>query len=87
MLRNSICCQAWLSTFLSFILRGQPRLKAFMFQSPLFAYIGLSLMLACVLQVDRLIPKHYLPPIIRLCGKLEMLDRLLPKLKATDHRV
>lgn len=32
-------------------------------------------------------PKHYLPPIVRLCGKLEMLDRLLPKLKATDHRV
>ncbi|XP_042967080.1 uncharacterized protein LOC122300466 isoform X2 [Carya illinoinensis] len=38
-------------------------------------------------EVDTLIPKHYLPPIIRLCGKLEMLDRLLPKLKATDHRV
>ncbi|PPD81292.1 hypothetical protein GOBAR_DD21775 [Gossypium barbadense] len=39
------------------------------------------------LQVDNLIPQHYLPPIIRLCGKLEMLDRILPKLKATDHRV
>ncbi|XP_021808623.1 chromatin structure-remodeling complex protein SYD isoform X1 [Prunus avium] len=38
-------------------------------------------------EVDTYIPKHYLPPIIRLCGKLEMLDRLLPKLKATDHRV
>ncbi|KAL1334750.1 hypothetical protein AAHE18_11G199900 [Arachis hypogaea] len=38
-------------------------------------------------EVDNFIPKHYLPPIIRLCGKLEMLDRLLPKLKATDHRV
>ncbi|XP_043720018.1 chromatin structure-remodeling complex protein SYD-like isoform X3 [Telopea speciosissima] len=38
-------------------------------------------------EVDTLIPKHYLPPLIRLCGKLEMLDRLLPKLKATDHRV
>ncbi|CAN6551450.1 unnamed protein product [Malus baccata var. baccata] len=38
-------------------------------------------------EVDNLIPKHYLPPVIRLCGKLEMLDRLLPKLKATDHRV
>ncbi|CAL0330680.1 unnamed protein product [Lupinus luteus] len=38
-------------------------------------------------EVDNYIPKHYLPPIIRLCGKLEMLDRLLPKLKATDHRV
>ncbi|XP_024638089.1 chromatin structure-remodeling complex protein SYD isoform X1 [Medicago truncatula] len=38
-------------------------------------------------EVDHYIPKHYLPPIIRLCGKLEMLDRVLPKLKATDHRV
>ncbi|XVE65684.1 hypothetical protein DITRI_Ditri08aG0019500 [Diplodiscus trichospermus] len=38
-------------------------------------------------EVDSLIPQHYLPPFIRLCGKLEMLDRLLPKLKATDHRV
>ncbi|KAF1867142.1 hypothetical protein Lal_00049570 [Lupinus albus] len=38
-------------------------------------------------EVDNFIPKHYLPPIIRLCGKLETLDRLLPKLKATDHRV
>ncbi|XP_007035456.2 PREDICTED: chromatin structure-remodeling complex protein SYD isoform X1 [Theobroma cacao] len=38
-------------------------------------------------EVDNLIPQHYLPPMIRLCGKLEMLDRLLPKLKATDHRV
>ncbi|WCJ22617.1 Chromatin structure-remodeling complex protein SYD [Euphorbia peplus] len=38
-------------------------------------------------EVDNLVPKHFLPPIIRLCGKLEMLDRLLPKLKATDHRV
>ncbi|RZC04584.1 chromatin structure-remodeling complex protein SYD-like isoform X1 [Glycine soja] len=38
-------------------------------------------------EVDNFVPKHYLPPIIRLCGKLEMLDRLLPKLKATDHRV
>ncbi|MBA0588731.1 hypothetical protein Gorai_001824, partial [Gossypium raimondii] len=38
-------------------------------------------------KVDSLIPQHYLPPIIRLCGKLEMLDRILPKLKATDHRV
>ncbi|CAA6659858.1 unnamed protein product [Spirodela intermedia] len=25
--------------------------------------------------------------LVRLCGKLEMLDRLLPKLKATGHRV
>lgn len=38
-------------------------------------------------EVDCWIPKHYLPPIVRLCGKLEMLDRLLPKLKATNHRV
>ncbi|KAL4387085.1 hypothetical protein GQ457_09G023060 [Hibiscus cannabinus] len=38
-------------------------------------------------EVESLIPQHYLPPIIRLCGKLEMLDRILPKLKATDHRV
>ncbi|KAG1334177.1 chromatin structure-remodeling complex protein SYD-like [Cocos nucifera] len=38
-------------------------------------------------EVDSLLPKHYLPTIVRLCGKLEMLDRLLPKLKATDHRV
>ncbi|KAJ0987238.1 hypothetical protein J5N97_005594 [Dioscorea zingiberensis] len=38
-------------------------------------------------EIDSLIPKHYLPPVVRLCGKLEMLDRLLPKLKATDHRV
>ncbi|KAK8511250.1 hypothetical protein V6N12_033528 [Hibiscus sabdariffa] len=38
-------------------------------------------------EVDSLLPQHYLPPIIRLCGKLEMLDRLLPKLKATDHRI
>ncbi|GLT42013.1 hypothetical protein SLA2020_160370 [Shorea laevis] len=38
-------------------------------------------------QVDSLLPKHYLPTVVRLCGKLEMLDRLLPKLKATDHRV
>ncbi|CAA2954335.1 chromatin structure-remodeling complex SYD [Olea europaea subsp. europaea] len=38
-------------------------------------------------EVHDYIPKHYLPNIVRLCGKLEMLDRLLPKLKATDHRV
>ncbi|GKU85565.1 hypothetical protein SLEP1_g222 [Rubroshorea leprosula] len=38
-------------------------------------------------EVDSSLPKHYLPSLIRLCGKLEMLDRLLPKLKATDHRV
>ncbi|PSR86840.1 Chromatin structure-remodeling complex protein like [Actinidia chinensis var. chinensis] len=38
-------------------------------------------------QVHDFVPKHYLPNMVRLCGKLEMLDRLLPKLKATDHRV
>jgi SNF2 family DNA or RNA helicase len=38
-------------------------------------------------EVNNIIPKHFLPPIVRLCGKLEMLDRMLPKLKATDHRV
>lgn len=43
--------------------------------------------LCSTLQIDSLLPKHYLPPVVRLCGKMEMLDRLLPKLKATDHRV
>ncbi|GAB4833424.1 hypothetical protein Ancab_031667 [Ancistrocladus abbreviatus] len=38
-------------------------------------------------EVDQFIPKHFLPPLVRLCGKLEMLDQLLPKLKATNHRV
>nr|GLL31664.1 chromatin structure-remodeling complex protein SYD isoform X2 [Ipomoea trifida] len=38
-------------------------------------------------EVHEFIPKHYLPYVVRLCGKLEVLDRLLPKLKATDHRV
>ncbi|RLN11323.1 chromatin structure-remodeling complex protein SYD-like isoform X2 [Panicum miliaceum] len=38
-------------------------------------------------EIEGYLPKHYLPSIVRLCGKLEMLDRLLPKLKATDHRV
>ncbi|CAH9083032.1 unnamed protein product [Cuscuta epithymum] len=38
-------------------------------------------------EVHEFIPKHYLPFVVRLCGKLEVLDRLLPKLKATDHRV
>ena len=52
-------------------------------------FVGLLIFLVIFvcLQVDNLIPKHYLPPIVRLCGKLEMLDRLLPKLKATNHRV
>ncbi|XP_008803891.1 chromatin structure-remodeling complex protein SYD-like isoform X2 [Phoenix dactylifera] len=38
-------------------------------------------------EVDTFLPKHYLPSLVRLCGKLEMLDRLLPKLRTTDHRV
>ncbi|XP_078434053.1 uncharacterized protein LOC144705318 [Wolffia australiana] len=38
-------------------------------------------------EVEALLPKHYLPPLVRLCGKIEMVDRLLPKLKATGHRV
>ncbi|EMS62916.1 Transcription activator BRG1 [Triticum urartu] len=39
------------------------------------------------MQIEGHLPRHYLPSIVRLCGKLEMLDRLLPKLKATGHRV
>jgi len=38
-------------------------------------------------EVENLLPLHYLPPIVRLCAKLETLDRILPKLKATNHRV
>uniref|UniRef100_A0A0D9WNZ5 Chromatin structure-remodeling complex protein SYD n=1 Tax=Leersia perrieri TaxID=77586 RepID=A0A0D9WNZ5_9ORYZ len=38
-------------------------------------------------KLEGYLPRHYLPSIVRLCGKLEMLDRLLPKLKATGHRV
>uniref|UniRef100_A0A0E0LA35 Chromatin structure-remodeling complex protein SYD n=1 Tax=Oryza punctata TaxID=4537 RepID=A0A0E0LA35_ORYPU len=38
-------------------------------------------------KIEGYLPRHYLPSIVRLCGKLEMLDRLLPKLKATGHRV
>ncbi|KAJ7568362.1 hypothetical protein O6H91_01G029300 [Diphasiastrum complanatum] len=38
-------------------------------------------------EAESLLPTHYLPPIVRLCGKLEMLDRILPKLKASNHRV
>ncbi|GJS10005.1 hypothetical protein Tco_0366801 [Tanacetum coccineum] len=39
---------------------------------------------AAHLKVHHYMPKHYLPNIIRFCGKLE-IDRLLPKLKAKDH--
>ncbi|CAM6088580.1 unnamed protein product [Calypogeia fissa] len=38
-------------------------------------------------EVESMMPEHFLPPIVRLCGKLEMLDRILPKLKAANHRV
>ncbi|KAG6545775.1 hypothetical protein Mapa_012736 [Marchantia paleacea] len=38
-------------------------------------------------EAETLMPEHYLPPIVRLCGKLETLDRILPKLKAANHRV
>ncbi|KAM0917905.1 hypothetical protein ACQ4PT_009309 [Festuca glaucescens] len=38
-------------------------------------------------EIEGYLPRHYLPSVVRLCGKLEMLDRLLPKLKATGHRV
>ncbi|KAG6509979.1 hypothetical protein ZIOFF_027987 [Zingiber officinale] len=47
----------------------------------------LSFLLFQLMQVDSFLPKHFLPPIIRLCGKLKMLDSLLPKLKATGHQV
>jgi len=33
------------------------------------------------------LPRHPMPAEIRLCGKLEVLDRLLLKLKAAGHRV
>lgn len=61
-----------------------------MFSLSFFAHVTLPLntrLSIFLLQVNSLIPKHYLPTVIRLCGKLEMLDRILPKLKATDHRV
>lgn len=38
-------------------------------------------------EVENMLPPHYLPSIVRLCAKLETLDRILPKLKATGHRV
>ncbi|KAL7589047.1 hypothetical protein Lser_V15G37853 [Lactuca serriola] len=37
--------------------------------------------------VHDFIPNNFLPNVIKFYGNLEMLDRLLPKLKATDHRV
>ncbi|CAK9259395.1 unnamed protein product [Sphagnum jensenii] len=38
-------------------------------------------------EVKKVLPAHYLPLMVRFCGKLEMLDRILPKLKAANHRV
>ncbi|KAI5070128.1 hypothetical protein GOP47_0014471 [Adiantum capillus-veneris] len=38
-------------------------------------------------EAEGLLPSHYLPSIVRLCGKLETLDRILPKLKACNHRI
>ena len=36
---------------------------------------------------EGLLPRHPLPPEVRLCGKLEVLDRALVKLRAGGHRV
>lgn len=36
---------------------------------------------------EELLPAHEAPPEVRLCGKLEVLDRILPKLHATRHKV
>lgn len=33
------------------------------------------------------LPRHCLPPEVRLCAKLELLDRLLVKLRAGGHKV
>jgi hypothetical protein len=33
------------------------------------------------------LPPHSLPAEVRLCGKLELLDRVLVKLKAGGHKV
>lgn len=36
---------------------------------------------------EEMLQSHGLPPEVRLCGKLETLDRILPKLHATGHKV
>lgn len=36
---------------------------------------------------ELLLPAHSLPAEVRLCAKLELLDRVLPKLKAGGHKV
>lgn len=38
-------------------------------------------------ETEKVLPPHYLPIVVRFCGKLEMLDRILPKLKAANHKV
>jgi len=35
---------------------------------------------------EKMLPIHEVPPEVRLCGKLEVLDRILPKLHATRHK-
>ena len=36
---------------------------------------------------ESLLPQHELPPEVRLSGKLELLDRMLPKLRKGGHKV
>ena len=36
---------------------------------------------------EEMLPLHETPPEVRLCGKMEVLDRILPKLLATSHKV
>ena len=36
---------------------------------------------------ELLLPRHSLPAEVRLCGKLELLDRILIKLRAGGHKV
>eukprot|EP00899_Mesostigma_viride_P015626 jgi/Mesvir1/24064/Mv10789-RA.3 len=38
-------------------------------------------------RVEELAPPHYLSPLVHMCGKMELLDRLLPKLRSTGHKV
>ena len=34
-----------------------------------------------------MLPQHVLPPEVRLCGKMEVLDRILLKLHTAGHKV
>lgn len=36
---------------------------------------------------EQMLPPAEVPPEVRLCGKLEVLDRILPMLHATHHKV